>query len=398
MGAAFAAVFSVAGYRTSLVEIDEAVIATGLERAEEIAVSWRGPDAASLVRDHLGAFSDLALGVADAELVIEAATEDLGLKQALFGRLDDLCSPTAVLCSNTSALPISQVMAQVERQDRVLGTHWFNPPHLVPAVEVIRGPATSDKTIRRVFETLRELGKEPVEVTDSPGFLANRLQMALAKEAMLCLEEGVASAEDIDRLFSSSIGFRLAAVGPLGIADFAGLDVYLEVFETLAGGVSDRFSPPALLRELVGRGELGAKTGSGFLRYDDGRAGLVAQRDQRLLELSRLKASDRWDGDGTPAGSRSPVRSLLLDERDSVAVVLQDVQSGDAVEIPGNGTVTATSDIAAGHKLCVRELSEGDVVLKYGEPIGVASQRIGVGEHVHVHNLASNRAGGSSDG
>jgi 3-hydroxyacyl-CoA dehydrogenase len=265
----------------------------------------------------------------------------------------------------------------------------------VPAVEVIRGPATSDDTVSRIFEVLRQLGKEPVEVSDSPGFLANRLQMALAREAILCLEEGVATAEDIDRLFSSSIGFRLAAAGPLAIADFAGLDVYLEVFETLTDGVSERFQPPALLRELVRDGQLGTKTGNGFMRYDDGRAGIVALRDQRLLELSRLKLSDRWRGEGA-RDIRPPLRSLLLDEGDSVAVVIQDVHAGEEIEVAGHEAVVARQDIPTGHKISIRELSEGEVILKYGEPIGVASQAIAIGDHVHVHNLASARAGGSS--
>jgi 3-hydroxyacyl-CoA dehydrogenase len=264
----------------------------------------------------------------------------------------------------------------------------------VPAVELIRGPSTSDESVRRVSEMLHQLDKEPVEVADRPGFLANRLQMALAREAILCLEEGVASAEDIDRLFSSSIGFRLAAAGPLAIADFAGLDVYLEVFETLAAGVSDRFQPPALLRELVESGRLGAKTGDGFLRYENGRSGPVQLRDQRLLELSRLKMSERWGVDGSRDG-RPPLRSLLLDEGDSVAVVIQDVRAGDEIQVTGRDAVRARVDIPAGHKVSLHELGPGEVVLKYGEPIGVASQSIAVGDHVHVHNLASARAGGS---
>jgi 3-hydroxyacyl-CoA dehydrogenase len=286
-------------------------------------------------------------------------------------------------------------MAQVERQDRALGTHWFNPPHLVPAVEVIRGPATSEETVRRVFRTLTALGKQPVEVADIPGFLANRLQMALAREAILCLSEGVATAEDIDRLFSNSIGFRLAAAGPLGIADFAGLDVYLEVFKTLTRGVSDRFQAPALLEELVAQGKLGTKTGSGFLNYSDGRGQLPALRDRRLLALAQLKASSAWGAEDA-AASGPGLRALVLAEKDSVAVVLTDVHAGDEVDVPGHGPIVASADIKAGHKLCIRQIKKGEVVLKYGEPIGIASARIRVGEHVHVHNLASARAGGSS--
>jgi 3-hydroxybutyryl-CoA dehydrogenase len=162
---------------------------------------------------------------------------------------------------------------------------------------VIRGPGTSDATIEYLFRLLTSLGKLPVEVKDTPGFLANRLQMALAREAMLCIADGLASAEDIDRLFTHSIGFRLVAAGPLAIADFGGLDVYLRVFDTLAQDIPERFEPPDVLKELVGEGRLGAKTGRGFLEYGAGTPSAVQTRDRRLLQLSRLLASPEWAAD-----------------------------------------------------------------------------------------------------
>jgi 3-hydroxybutyryl-CoA dehydrogenase len=394
MGPAFAAVFALGGYRVSLTDVEAPVLDTALERADATALGWRGADAARLVRSRVQVESDLLAAAEDAEIVLEAVSEDIETKQRLFAHLDAELAPSTILCSNTSALPISEVMAHVERGARALGTHWFNPPHLVPAVEVIRGPKTSEEVVARVVGILRELGKEPVEVTDTPGFLANRLQMALAKEAMLCLAEGVATADDIDRLFANSIGFRLAAAGPLAIADFAGLDVYEQVLETLAHGVSERFEPPQLLRSHVRRGRLGAKTGGGFLDFGERVSELIALRDQRLLALSRLRDSDEWSS--VESNHNGPARrSVLLAANDSVVVVLEDVLAGERVAVPGQDSVSAAHDVPVGHKLAIVDLEVGEVVRKYGEAIGVASDGIRVGDHVHVHNLASTRAGGS---
>jgi 3-hydroxyacyl-CoA dehydrogenase len=296
MGSMLAMVFAAGGHAVALTDTDDDVLADSLPRISEAADVW-------LTSQHVVARitpqPELEPAVRHARFVIEAATEDLRMKQQLFADLERFAPRDAILCSNTSALPIREVTALVDKQERVAGTHWFNPPHLVPAVEVIRGPRTSDATVTSLMEWLKGLDKVPVEVKDVPGFLANRLQMALVKEAMLCVSDGVATAEDVDRLFTHSIGFRLAAAGPLAVADFAGLPIYSRVFDTLAEEFSERFEAPSILTELVAEGRTGTASGAGFLEYGDRSAALVEARDRRLLALARLQASSDWNGDGS---------------------------------------------------------------------------------------------------
>ena len=296
MGSMLAMVFAAGGHSVALTDTDSDVLSRSRRRISDAASTWlEGRDVAADITLQ----PDLERAALHAKFVIEAATEDLETKQRLFADLERFAPPDAILCSNTSALPIRQVTALVKNRERVAGTHWFNPPHLIPAVEVIRGLHTSDETVTCLMEWLTGLGKVPVEVKDVPGFLANRLQMALVKEAMLCVSDGVASAEDIDRLFTHSIGFRLAAAGPLAVADFAGLPIYNRVFETLAEEFSDRFEAPSILTQLVAEGRTGTASGAGFLEYGDRSAALVEARDRRLLALARLQASSDWNGDGS---------------------------------------------------------------------------------------------------
>lgn len=295
MGSGLATVFAANGHPVTLLDVAHDALAKGLQRAELSIRLWLGEDEAADVLSLIDCQTDLESAVRHVDLVIEAVTEDLQTKQTLFERLDRLVAPSALLCSNSSSLPLAEVMARVERCERVMGTHWFNPPYLIPAVEVVRGRDTSDATIDRVITILKALGKVPVEVKDMPGFLANRLQMALVKEAMLCIEEGVASPADIDKLVTQSIGLRLVIAGPLAVADLSGLDVYLKIFETLAGGVSERFEPPKVLKDLIAQGKLGVKTEAGFFDYKGSSAASLEVRDRRLLALSQLRASDSWE-------------------------------------------------------------------------------------------------------
>jgi 3-hydroxybutyryl-CoA dehydrogenase len=295
MGHAFALTFLGSGVRVALNDIRSAALDGVGARVIDGLRSWLGEDAVADAQSRLRVEEELANAVGNADVIIEAIVEDSKAKQDLFAELDRVTRKDAVLCTNTSALPVAQVTASVTRAERALGTHWFNPPHLIPAVEVIRTPRTSDEAVAFVVDLLETIGKVPVVVPDVPGFIANRLQMALAKEAILCVAEGLASAEQLDRLFINSIGFRLAAAGPLAIADFAGLDVYLSVFRTLAAD-SERFEPPDALRVLAEGGHVGVKSGAGFVSHDDPQAEL-GLRDRRLLALSRLRATAEWGED-----------------------------------------------------------------------------------------------------
>jgi 3-hydroxybutyryl-CoA dehydrogenase len=297
MGHALAMVFLAAGKTVALHDVSQASLRAGEARIWGAMTAWQGEDAVDAAHERLITEPDFLSAASAAGIVIEAVIEDLELKRTVFHELDRAAQDDAVLCTNTSALPVAQVTAQVVRTDRVLGTHWFNPPHLVPGVEIVRGPHTSDAAVDRVVKLLRAMDKVPVEVPDVPGFIANRLQMALVKEAILCVDEGLMAPADLDRIFQNSIGFRLPAAGPLAVADFAGLDVYLSVFETLEAS-SSRFAAPEGLRRAVQEGRLGAKSGKGFLPHDSPE-GELAERDARLLALAGLRTQEEWRRGGS---------------------------------------------------------------------------------------------------
>jgi 3-hydroxybutyryl-CoA dehydrogenase len=201
----------------------------------------------------------------EAQLIIEAIYENLDAKIALFKQLDLICTNGAILASNTSSLPITQLAATTRRAERVIGMHFMNPVPMMLLVELIRGIATSDETHNLIKELTVKLGKTPVEVNDSPGFISNRILMPMINEAIFALMEGVASAEDIDTVMKLGMNHPM---GPLTLADFIGLDVCLAIMEVLYKGFSDsKYRPCPLLWKMVQAGYLGRKTGRGFFVY-----------------------------------------------------------------------------------------------------------------------------------
>jgi 3-hydroxybutyryl-CoA dehydrogenase len=225
----------------------------------------------------------------DADLVFEAVPEDLELKHEILTACSDAAPPEAVIVSNTSSFPMDELAKSVEPRERFLGTHWFNPPEWTPGVEVIPAAATDPEIVERVMEFLRAIGKRPAIVGDGPGFVANRIQNALFLEALRCVEEGLASPQEVDEVVRSCFGFRLPFFGPFQIADMAGLDVYVSVLETLKEGLGERFEVPTVLRELVEQGRTGTKSGAGFLEYsDEERERLLLERDRRYAALNEL--------------------------------------------------------------------------------------------------------------
>lgn len=219
--------------------------------------------------------------VAGAGLVIEAVPERLELKTEVWRRLGETAAPDAILASNTSALDLDELAALVPDPGRVVGTHWFNPADLISVVEIVRGAVTRDEVVATVVALLAAAGKDPVVVRNAPGFVANRIQFALVREALLCLEEGLASAEDIDRIVTGSFGVRLAALGPLANADLGGLDTYALILADLEQRLGERFAPPAVLGAHVAAGRFGAKTGSGL--YGEGRGDELAHRRDTIV-------------------------------------------------------------------------------------------------------------------
>jgi 3-hydroxybutyryl-CoA dehydrogenase len=224
------------------------------------------------------AATDLSAAVADAVLVIEAVVENLDVKQSLFEQLDRL-APHAVLATNTSVLPVTAIAARVPDPQRVVGTHWWNPPDLIPIVEVVRGAGTSPQTMAWTESLLRQIGKIPVRVErDLPGFVGNRLQHALWREAIALVADGVCDAATVDLVVRNTIGLRLAEMGPLQNADFVGLDLTLAIHEAVLPSLNRDPHPSTLLRTFVAEGRLGAKTGQGFFAWPAGARSAAAAR------------------------------------------------------------------------------------------------------------------------
>ena len=232
----------------------------------------------------------LAEAVRDAAFVFEAAPEKLHLKQAVFAEIEAHASENAVIASNTSVIPITRIMQGLTRRHRALGTHWWNPPHMVPLVEVVRTEWTDDNTFVAMMRLLTELGKTPVAVErDIPGFIGNRLQHALWREAISLVEKGVCTAEDVDTVVKTSFGRRLAVLGPLENADLVGTDLTLDIHENVLFDLDSRPAPSPYLRQLVTDGRLGMASGRGFRNWTRDQADAVRQRVGRHLQrLERI--------------------------------------------------------------------------------------------------------------
>ena len=268
MGRGIAYLAAVSGYDTVLHDADNgaldaarAAIESTLRKGVE---KGKLDDAAAhdaLERVHLA--NDLEPAVRGADLIVEAVPENFELKKELFAQADLFCGEEAILASNTSSISITKLASCVERRDRFIGLHFFNPPHVMKLIEIVRGERTSDETVAQARAVAEKMGKTPIIVRDSPGFATSRLGVAIGLEAMRMLEEGVASAADIDR--AMELGYN-HPMGPLRLTDLVGLDVRLGIAEYLAQTLGPRFDPPQILRDMVARGELGKKTGKGF--YD----------------------------------------------------------------------------------------------------------------------------------
>ena len=235
----------------------EAIAANGLIQSSEI-----GP-----IIERIRTHSSLDETVAEADLVVEAVSESVDLKQKVFRALDELCPQSVILATNTSAISISDISELVLNRHRVVGTHFWNPPYLIPLVEVVKGPDTAQDTVDAVYDFLQSVGKRPVKVRkDVPGFIGNRLQHALWREAISIVENEIADAEDVDEVIASGFGLRLPALGPLKNADLVGLDLTLAIHDYLLPHISSTPAPSPLLRQKANKRELGCKSGKGF--YD----------------------------------------------------------------------------------------------------------------------------------
>jgi 3-hydroxybutyryl-CoA dehydrogenase len=232
---------------------------------------------------------DLAEAVRVADYVTEAIPEKIDLKRSIFAELEGLAPASAVLASNTSVIPISRITTGLESAHRMIGTHWWNPPYLVPLVEVVQAAATDDQTLVRTMMLLAAVGKEPAHVKkDVPGFVANRLQHALWREAIAMVAEGICDARTLDNCVKNSFGLRLPVLGPLENADLVGLDLTLDIHKTIIPELDRSAGPNPYLEEQVKAGRLGFKSGEGFRTWTESeQATLREQLAQHLLRVQK---------------------------------------------------------------------------------------------------------------
>ena len=271
MGHGIAHVCAAAGYQTRLFDVRQPLVDAGLAKigANLDAGVSKGKVTAeqrAFTLANLRGEVDLRPAVSGADLVIEAVPEKLELKRSLFQEVAAITGPSAILASNTSSLSLADIAAAVPMPERVIGTHFFNPVHLMKLLEIVVAPATSPATLAAIQALGARIGKDCIVVKDSPGFATSRLGLVIGLEAIRMVEEGVASPEDIDKAMCLGYGFPM---GPLRLTDLVGLDVRLSIAEYLSEKLADggHFRPPALLRKMVAEGKLGKKSGEGFYRW-----------------------------------------------------------------------------------------------------------------------------------
>jgi len=278
MGNGIAHVFAQTGFQVSLVDISQsaldkaiATITKNLDRI--VAKAALTEEGKQKTLGNIKTFTSIAEGAKNADLVVEAATENIELKLNIFRELDKVCKPETILASNTSSISITKIASVTKRPGQVIGMHFMNPVPVMKLIEIIRGYSTTDDVTKTIVDLSKQLGKVPVEVNDYPGFVANRILMPMINEAIITLYEGVAGVAEIDTVMKLGMAHPM---GPLQLADFIGLDVCLSIMRVLYDGLGNpKYAPCPLLVNMVVSGNLGVKSGSGFYKYTPGSKELV---------------------------------------------------------------------------------------------------------------------------
>lgn len=285
MGNGIAHVFAQNGYPVNLIDISQDALNNGLatiaKNLDRMVAKEKIDEAIkSATLDTIASYTSLSEGVAQSDLVIEAASENLEIKLKIFRELDSTCPSDTILATNTSSISITQIAAATQRPDKVIGMHFMNPVPIMQLVEIIRGYSTSDKTTRTIMAVSEKLGKTPTEVNDYPGFVANRILMPMINEAIETLYHGVAGVSEIDTVMKLGMAHPM---GPLQLADFIGLDVCLSILNVMYDGLKNpKYAPCPLLVNMVTAGKLGIKSGEGFYDYSESRkAEKVSSRQLR---------------------------------------------------------------------------------------------------------------------
>ena len=293
MGGGIAQVFGMAGLDVVIMDADAEITARHLDRLRQEAEDFenRGllePGSAELVQKNLRAANRVAEAVAEADFIEEAVLEQPAVKGPVLRRIEEAARPEAVIGSNTSTLPIGDLAAGLTHPERFLGVHFSNPAPFIPGVELIAHSRTDEDVVKAVEALVPLTGKLTARVRDKAGFVLNRLQYVLLKEAINLVEEGVATPEDVDTIVRTTFGYRLPFFGPFAIADMAGLDVYRDGFHTLQEHYGERLAVPEMLTDLVSAGQYGVKQGGGFVTPAGDQAPLVAYRNTAYARLGQL--------------------------------------------------------------------------------------------------------------
>jgi 3-hydroxybutyryl-CoA dehydrogenase len=295
MGHGIAQVFAVAGARVRVFDPDPQALRSLRQRIETNLELVGGGDGAVELISPVDSLADAAEG---ADMVIEAAPEDLGLKQRIFEDLDAATGEETVLATNTSVMSVGEIAECATGTSRIVGTHWWNPPYLVPLVEVVETQETSDETVNTTITILEAAGKSPVHVRrDIPGFVGNRLQHAMWREAFALIDAGVCDPSTVDRVVRDGFGSRLAVIGPVENADLVGLDLIESIHQYVLPHLDCSSGPAEGLASRVGRGELGAKSGRGYLDWPEGGAERTRERLTKHL-LAAAAGPDRQRDEG----------------------------------------------------------------------------------------------------
>lgn len=293
MGHGIAQIFAVQGYSVSLVDLNDELLSKALQdvRSNLTLMAQKGIGHLDGIEPAIARIKttvDLSEAATGAQFVVEAVNEDLGLKQKIFKKLDAICPKEVILATNTSVISITEIAEKAKIGERILGTHFWNPPYLIPLVEVIRGQDTSTEAVDTTFELLKGVGKHPVRVNkDVPGFVGNRLQHALWREAISIVERGIADPATVDECIRFGFGLRLPVLGPLETADMVGTDLTLAIHDYILKYIESSPEPSPLLKMKVEKGDLGFKTGRGFQEWSPEEA----QRSRTRLKEYLLKVT-----------------------------------------------------------------------------------------------------------
>lgn len=287
MGHGIAQIFASQGHQAFLLDVSDEVLAKAIEniRSNLTLMAQSGIGRQEEIEPAIGRIRltrKLEEAATDARFVIEAVTENLEVKQKLFKQLDSICSSDGILATNTSVMSITEIAKKAQKRHRIVGTHFWNPPYLIPLVEVIKGEETSPEVVDLTVDLLRSVGKHPVRVKkDVPGFVGNRLQHALWREAISIVDRGIADPETVDEVIKKGFGIRLPVLGPIENADMVGLDLTISIHDYILKHLESSPDPAPILKEKVKKGELGFKTGRGFQKWSTEE---VQRSRRKLLE------------------------------------------------------------------------------------------------------------------